>query len=207
MHAFLIVGNNGEELRAKVEELAKKLKVKILEFPLAKIEDVRNLNSLIRLSFDEPTMIVSENIDEASEEALNAFLKNLEEPQDNIYFALTAPSTRKVLATIVSRCQVIKSTNKQIYKSANEDIEKFMKAEVGERLALIDKIKDREMALEFVESLIDYYHSTIHSDARQEVGPLDTLAQNAETATTTLINLKANGNVSLQLTNMVVSLV
>ena len=96
------------------DNLAKKLHAKILEFPLSKIDDVRSLNNLIRLSFDEPTLVVSENIHEATEEALNAFLKNLEEPQENIYFVLTAPSTRKVLPTIVSRCEIVKSTNLQI---------------------------------------------------------------------------------------------
>src|SRR3989344_8472809 len=102
MHAFLLIGNSGWE------DLAKKLNAKIMPFPIQKIDDVRSLNSLIRLTFNEPTLVVCENIHEATEEALNAFLKNLEEPQTNIYFGLTAPSVRKVLATIVSRCQIIK---------------------------------------------------------------------------------------------------
>ncbi|MCX6705431.1 MAG: hypothetical protein NT162_03820 [Candidatus Woesebacteria bacterium] len=202
MHAFLLIGNSTEYLVQRAEELAKKLNAKILEFPLTKIEDVRNLNNLIRLSFDEPTLIVSENIHEATEEALNAFLKNLEEPQENIYFALTAPSARKVLPTIVSRCEIIKVNSEELIVNSDEAV-KFLKADIGERLAQIDKIKDRSFAIKFVEDLIDFTHSLVHTGTEN----YSDLAKNLEAETQTLINLRANGNVGLQLTNMVVSLI
>ena len=194
MHAFLIIGNNNEELKVKSEELAKKLGAKILNFPIVKIEDTRNLNNLIRLSFSEPTLIVSENINEATDEALNAFLKNLEEPQPNIYFVLTAPSERKVLPTIVSRCQIIKSTNKQINKLANEEeLEQFLEMTSSQRLALFDKMKDRGKAIEFIESLIFFLHNK---------GDL----KNMEILLKTRTCLKANGNVNLHLTNLTINL-
>ena len=95
MHAFLLISQNSD-VESQIYGLSKKLHTKIMEFPLIKIDDVRSLNNLIRLEFNEPTLIVCKNINEAGEEALNAFLKNLEEPQENIYFALTAPSIRKL---------------------------------------------------------------------------------------------------------------
>ena len=101
MHAFLIIGDS-------TEDIEQRLKAKIIEFPIAKIDDTRELNKLLRLSFNEKTLIICRNIQNATEEALNAFLKNLEEPQERIYFALTAPSEKSVLSTIVSRCQVIR---------------------------------------------------------------------------------------------------
>src|SRR4030065_2729676 len=97
MHAYLLVGQDNSNLKNKISNLAKKLHAKIMEFPLSKIDDTRSLNNLIRLSFSEPTLIVCSNIHEAGDEALNALLKNLEEPQENIYFDLTAPSARSVL--------------------------------------------------------------------------------------------------------------
>ncbi|MCX6703958.1 MAG: hypothetical protein NTZ07_00750 [Candidatus Woesebacteria bacterium] len=214
MHAYLLIGQGITSFQVPLSNLAKKLNAKVMEFPLVKIDDVRSLNNLIRLSFDTPTLIICQNIHQAGEEALNAFLKNLEEPQPNIYFALTAPSTRKVLPTIVSRCQVIRIKNYDL-GIKNGEGEQFLKMSTGEKLAYIDKIsktspggvKDREKAIEFAENLINFYHTAIHSDLNQEVGPLDTLARNAKTATATLNNLKANGNVSLHLTNMVISLV
>lgn len=192
MHAFLIIGNNNEELKVKSEELAKKLGAKILNFPIVKIEDTRNLNNLIRLSFSEPTLIVSENINEATDEALNAFLKNLEEPQPNIYFALTAPTTRKVLPTIVSRCQIIKVQSTK-YAVQSEDVEKFLEMTSSQRLALFDKMKDRGKAIEFIESLIFFLHNK---------GDL----KNMEILLKTRTCLKANGNVNLHLTNLTINL-
>lgn len=189
MHAFLLIGSNNEELKTKSEELAKKLHAKIMDFPLAKIEDVRDLNNLLRLSFNEPTLIVSENIEGATEEALNAFLKNLEEPQENIYFALTAPSVRKVLPTIVSRCQIIKVQGEK-HVLQNDDVEQFLDMKSSQKLAFFDKIRDRNEAIDFIESLIFFLH---------DKGDLT----NMEMLIKTRACLKANGNVNLHLTNLV----
>jgi DNA polymerase III delta prime subunit len=200
MHAFLLIGPDKEKLITECEELAKKLHAIILEYPLVKIGDVRDLNNLIRLSFDKPTLIVCQNIHQAGEAALNAFLKNLEEPQKNIFFVLTAPSTRKVLPTIVSRCQVIKIANKQISKSANDgEMKEFMELTTGEKLNYIDKIKNREKAIELAESLVNFLHGSLHN----EMVKYNVQAKNIGIVSKTLSGLKANGNVNLHLTNMV----
>ncbi len=199
MHAFLLIGSDSEKLKTGIEELAKDLQVKIMEFPLVKIDDVRSLNNLIRLSFEEPTLIVCKNIHKTGDEALNAFLKNLEEPQKNIFFALTAPTTRKVLPTIVSRCQIIKITNNKL-QMTNGDAEEFTKMTIGQKLNYIDKIKDRDKAIELAESLVNFLHSRLHKNAVN----YDVQANNLEVVSKTLSGLKANGNVNLQLTNMVI---
>lgn len=198
MHAYLLVGNESEELshsaiRIKSEELAAKFNANILEYPLAKIEDVRELNKLIRLTLTEPTLIYCRNVHEATSEALNAFLKNLEEPQENLYFALTAPSARKVLPTIVSRCQVIRIKNEELIIKNAEQIKIFLRQNIGQRLAFFDKIKDRNQAISFVEDLIFYLHR-------------EKIFTNMNTLIKTLSGLKANGNVNLQLTNLVIKL-
>jgi DNA polymerase III delta prime subunit len=201
MHAYLLIGTGSESLKAEIEKLAKKLHAKILEFRLSKIDDTRSLNNLIRLSFNEPTLIVAPNIHEAGEEALNAFLKNLEEPQENIYFALTAPSTRKVLPTIVSRCEIVRIKNQEL-GILDKEPERFIKLTTGEKLAYTDKIKDRDKAIEFAESLINYLHAKLHL---QITGYSNTV-KSLEVAGQTLRFLRANGNVSLQLTNLVIGL-
>lgn len=202
MHAFLLISQNSD-VESQIDELAKKLHAKRMEFPLIKIDDVRSLNNLIRLEFNEPTLIVCKNIHEAGEEALNAFLKNLEEPQENIYFALTAPSTRKVLPTIVSRCQVIKYVNKQISEYVNNgEAEEFIKMTTGKKLKYIDKIKDREVAIELTESLVNFLHGQLHSNELK----YDIAIKDVEVVQKTLTRLKGNGNVNLQLSNMVINL-
>ena len=206
MHAYLLISQNSD-INPDIEKLAKKLNAKVVEFPLLKIDDVRNLNNLIRLSFDKPTLIVCKNIHEAGEEALNAFLKNLEEPQENLYFALTATSVRKVLPTVVSRCQIIRIINNSQFVIDNEDVEKFLKLGVGEKLSYIDKIKDRGSAIEFAENAIAFMHQTLHSDRslhKNEV-KYSAGAENIKLAVKTLSGLKANGNVNLQLSNFAVN--
>jgi DNA polymerase III subunit delta' len=203
MHAYLLIGQGITNLQLSISNLAKERNAKIINFPLVKIDDVRNLNDLLRLSFSEPTLIVSENIEEAGEEALNAFLKNLEEPQENIYFALTASSLRKVLPTIVSRCQVIKITNDklQMPNDNKEEVEKFLSGDSSQRLAFFDKtilaisskngkMNSRDKAIDFIESLIFFLH------AKHNLTNMELLLK-------TLTGLKSNGNVNLQLLNLI----
>lgn len=201
MHAYLIVGDS-EKRKAKSEELAKKLKANILEFPLAKIEDTRQLKSFSSLKITSPTAIFIDSIEKATEEASNAFLKNLEEPQENLYYLLTTSSLAAVLPTIVSRCEIIKvqSTRSKVLST---EPQKFMKKTIGEKLTFIDKIKDREEAKEFVENLVN----TLHFNLTNTPENYPQLAKNLEITTLTLNNLKANGNVALQLSNMVINLV
>src|SRR3989304_1020922 len=100
MHAFLLIGDSKAGLENGIKNLTQKLKAKTLEFPLVKIEDVRNLNSFTNLKVPTPTAIVIRGIDAATLPAQNAFLKNLEEPQANLYYLLTAISEKSVLPTI-----------------------------------------------------------------------------------------------------------
>lgn len=201
MHAFLLVGPS-DNRQSAINNLSKKLNADILEFPINKIEDTRNLNNLIRLSFDKPTLIVCRDIHEAGEEALNAFLKNLEEPQENIYFVLTAPSLRKILPTIASRCQVIKTIrNQQSTISNQQEIGQFLKMSVGEKLSYIDKIKDRNKAIEFAENMVNFMHGSLHeNEVKYGIG-----VEDIRLAIKTLSRLKANGNVNLQLSNFVIN--
>ena len=80
----------------------------------------------------------------------------------------------------------------------------------GEKLAYIDKIKDREKAIEFAENTANFLHSELHkneiSEACHQMVKYSVQAQNLEGVTKTLSRLKANGNVSLQLTNMLVEM-
>ena len=201
MHAYLIVGEENQELENSVKILAKKLKATLLAYPLVKIEDVRELNSFTALKVTAPTAIYIKGIEGGTPEALNAFLKNLEEPQENLYYILTTPSVKKVLPTIVSRCQVIKT----IYNSQftiNKEVEEFLKMTIGEKFSFLDKIKEREKAVEFIEEFIKYSHQKLHGENES----YENLSKNLVSALATLKALKANGNVNLQLTNFVVKL-
>lgn len=196
MHAFLIITNNPENAERKVKEIVKKLKAKKLNFPLAKINDVRDLNAFVKLSINAPTAIVCNNIYLATEEAQNAFLKNLEEPQKNLYYILIAPTLKKILPTVVSRCQIIKLIDTEHSTVNSKKIENFLQMSTGEKLNFAGNIRDRETAKEFVKDLISFWHKDINKNF-----------QNIEIALITLRRLNANGNTNLQLTNLIISLV
>src|SRR5260221_2078148 len=192
MDAYLIVG--------QAEEYIKQLKGKIVEFPFVKIADVRELARFTRLKLIEKTVIVLRDFDKASEEAQNAFLKALEEPQENLTYILTATNIEKILPTIVSRCEVeevygisyiVSSENKEKYNN-------FIKADTGGKLKIISAINKRDEAIEFVKNLIISVHEMFLENPEM-VGLI-------EAANKTLTNLEANGNVTLQLTNFVVNI-
>lgn len=204
MHAYLIVTNNQELRTPNIDKILQKNGIKeTLEFALSKIDDVRELNSFTSLKVSRPTAVLIKGIENATTEAGNAFLKNLEEPQENLYYILTASSTKKVLPTIVSRCQIVKTTNNQQPTANTEQVEKFLKMTTGEKLAHVDKIKDREEAVEFVNQFILDCHSLLHKGKGGEVQ----ISRFLKAGIATLKNLKANGNVTLQLANFVISLV
>lgn len=173
MHAFLLINKNSEEF-------AKKENAKIIPFELQKIDDARELKKFVKFSFSEKTAIVINDIDKATIETQNAFLKNLEEANKNLIYILTTSNLSNVLPTITSRCQVIKSTNA-----------KFQISNINYKDAL--NIKDRDEAIKFIENLL-------FSDYEKKE------YKNMENYLHTIKNLKANGNVSLQLLNLVVKM-
>lgn len=202
MQAFLIIGF-AKETAATASSLAKKLKAKLLNFTVTKIEDVRALNSFVGLTVSEPTAVLIENIDRATTEALNAFLKNLEEPQENLYYLLTARVEGAVLPTIASRCQIIRINREQKLENQIKEILRFLKMGRGEKLAYVDKLKKREETIAFLENFIYAGHELLHQAKKKHL----LLAGYLKVASLTLTRIKANGNVNLQLTNFVVSLV
>lgn len=194
MHAYLFIGTKTTDNQQLITKLVKNNKARILPCELQKIADVRNLRKLVKLKFNQKTAIVIENIDDATTEAQNAFLKNLEEPQENLIYILIAKNLNNVIDTIISRCEVIKihSSGSKIQDKEKKTVAKFQSSNIDYKFDYLGKIKDRAEAIKFVENLV-YFD--------RENGNY----QNMENYLKTLSNLKKNGNVSLQLTNMLVS--
>lgn len=196
MHAYLLVGSDKEKISRQIEKLAGEIKASVMEFQIGKIDDIRTLNSFTALSLNRKTAVAIKNIENITPEALNAFLKNLEEPQENLFYILTARSLQSVLPTIVSRCQVIKVRGEEPV-SDGEEMEKLLKMKIHQKLAFFDKVKKRDEAVFFMEDLIYFLHKEITQKGTDQkfLGILVSETQS------TLNNLKANGNVNLQLTN------
>ena len=112
MHAFLIVGKDNSKVKDKILSISKKDSIELIDFPIEKISDIRDLNNLLRLKAKKPTGYIIDSIDKATIQSQNAFLKNLEEPQENVYFFLTSSNENNLIPTIVSRCQTIYISDK-----------------------------------------------------------------------------------------------
>jgi DNA polymerase III delta prime subunit len=199
MHAYLITGSK-EVQKEEAEKLAQKLGTTIFEFPLQKIEDVRELQSFTNLAVSHPTAILLYSIESAGAEALNALLKNLEEPQANLYYILTAQSAKAVLPTIVSRCQLVRTNPHQA--SPNEEIDKFLNMPKAKKLVYLERVKKREEAQDFVEQLLAASHGHLH----ERDADYQKIAQEVKAERATLSALRANGNVTVQLTNLAILL-
>jgi len=201
MHAFLITGPDTKTVNQKMKEVSEKISSRQLEFSIEKIELVRELNDFLRLKEPEKTVIVIRDCDRATTEALNAFLKNLEEPQKNIKFILTARNVYKIPETILSRCQIVRTINSD-KTSVNKEIDGFFEQGVGEKLKTAGTYKKRDEAEEFLKGLIKYMHQKILNGE----GNYSKRSKTLKLLSVTLDNISANGNVTIQLTNLVVKL-
>ena len=195
MHAYLLIGNNNELIEQKTIELAKVYNSEIINFSLTKIEDVRELIKFCKLSYSEGYAIQVSNIEKLSIEASNAFLKILEEPQEKITFILTANNINSLLPTIISRCQVVRIKNQE-ERIKNQDLENFITKDKIGKLEYVAKLKTKDEALDFLENLISLIHQNITNMPDPKFG---------HKALDSLKAIKANGNISIQLTNFVVN--
>ena len=203
MHSYLIVGKE-EEAEKQVAKLIKKLQTFPLEFPLVKISDARALNSFTSKTFSKKTAIVIKRIDLAFVATLNAFLKNLEEPQKNLYYLLTANSVHRLLPTVVSRCQIIRvKSSHSLDKDEIKKVKKFLEMSATDKLLYVKKIRERKEATKFIEELIIKLHQNLLEDKKAISKNARLLRKTQRVAN----RLKANTNVSLQLSNLAISLV
>jgi len=193
MHAYLIIGTNSKEIEKKIEEISKKTKSEVIEFPLQKIADTKDLISFVKIKRSKKRAIVLKNIDSASTETLNAFLKNLEEPQENILYILTASSSKNVLSTILSRCKVLRVGKREVTEKEILEIKKFLKMDTINKMDYLDKFRLRPDAISFLETLIFVSHKLLKENPKEYSFVL-------KNASKTLENIKSNANVNLQFT-------
>jgi len=200
MHAYLIVGNNQISIDKEVRLIVKKTKSDFIEFPVAKVKDTRELGKYLKLSINSKTAIFIKNIDKSTTEASNAFLKNLEEPQKNIIFILTARNEYGVIPTILSRCQLIRTGYQDTLTNKN-DAKSFLTLTVAEKLLEVSKIKARDEAISYMQNLISSLHLLLIGEV-----PTIRISKVISEAQNTLKALNANGNVNLQLANFAISI-
>lgn len=202
MHAFLIVTKEKKLQETETNNLVNKLQAKSIKFSATKIEDVKSIGRYTKLKLTHRQAVILDNIDSASIAAINALLKTLEEPQKNLYFILTSSNYYDVPETIRSRCQINKIGKINQHEESDVDfVHAFLNKSTSEKFASIDKIKDRENALNFITLVIEVTHNDLIKSERPDV--FITILENSQAC---LDNLRANGNIALQLTTFVVGI-
>jgi len=194
MHAFIFEGRNKNLLIQKAKEMAQDNY--LFEFSCEKISDVRELLNFLKFSFERKTYIIIKNLENSKEEAMNAFLKTLEEPPRNVIFVIIVPSSNFLPKTIVSRCVIRKFANPIESKDFALN---FLNSSDNQKFTLISEIKNKDQAEEFLEKLLASLHTILVEDEGKVKTSL--IIKNVHE---TLSRIKGNANVALNLTNLIV---
>jgi DNA polymerase-3 subunit gamma/tau len=138
-------------------EMCKKIEdgncIDVIEMDAAskrRIEDMRNIISSLNYPTTEAKfrVIILDEVHMLTQEAVNAFLKTLEEPPQNTIFILATTDPQKLPATILSRCQRFnfrRVSIEDIYKRLKYISEKSSIKVDDKSLVLISKVSDGGM--------------------------------------------------------------
>jgi DNA polymerase III, gamma/tau subunits len=180
MHAYLLICQKVSNAKKKIAQLAPKAKI-IIPFEIKKIADSRELARIVSISQPQKTVYFLKNFDQAGADAQNAFLKTLEEVQENIIFVLSAKNDENILPTITSRCHIIKLNEHNFEKDKTDNI--------SFNFTEISKISKKDDALYYLETLIYLLKKDLPKNA-----------EILKYANEAYIRIKANANPTLQLT-------
>lgn len=176
MHTYLFVGDDVEaHIKAFVKEHGESM-----VFPVEKIAEARDLIAFTQYGFTKETTIIIPHFDLASVEAQNSLLKLFEDGKQNTTFLLTARNTGAITETILSRADVT------YFTSEAKQTETFLSLTKGEQLAITSKLRDRDKAKEFLQTLLQ----------TEKTQHLETILAANEA-------IERNGVIQLHLTNMV----
>lgn len=125
------------------------------------VEEIREINkdTAVRPHEAHRKVYILENADKRmGAEALNAFLKTLEEPSQDILFVLTAENTKALPVTILSRCTVLTlESSDEIDEEAMDTAEDILTALLDQKemtlLKALSVLSTRQKALEILPVL------------------------------------------------------
>ncbi|MBU1102191.1 DNA polymerase III subunit delta' [Patescibacteria group bacterium] len=178
-------------LSPKQEE--KKGVVKTFEIGIGEIKTLRRHLSLFPYSAKYKIAVIDE-VGSLTREAINSFLKTLEEPGQNTLIILISSSWQFILPTIISRCQLIKFLPVKEQKLAvglkkigkkEGDILKIIKLAAGRPGQAINLLENPEI-LAGQQAGIDSFKKTLKADLAWRWDLAKELSQNLAVAQETL---------------------
>ena len=169
------------------------------------IEQIREIQDLIRGKQTKDLTVVVEQAELMGENAANAFLKSLEEPNDKIHFAFLTKNLSQILPTIKSRAHVFylsddrKTTDPPTMDAkAKDEARAYISATPDQLVQIADKINKlkegkREKALELVRNSIELVYKSYFITGN------DKMLAKLEKLLKTEAALTGYGNIKLQL--------
>lgn len=166
------------------------------------IDQVRNLISKLGLKQKADQFIVINRVEQLGDDAANALLKNLEEPQDHIHFVLLSTELSAVLPTILSRAEIYFYRQVTDFEKVAADqktmslAKRLFTVKGADLVKLADEIvakKDRQYALTVLDVAIQILYKSFF--ATKKVIFLKKL----EIFLKIYENISKNGNMKLQI--------
>ena len=132
------------------------------------IDQIRKINNFLSqkpFSHQSKIVIILET-QNLNTESQNALLKNLEEPGKNNYLVLSTNKIKSILPTILSRCQIIKISEKSKFENKTQII---ITGNLSTDLALSEKLgKDKEGILPLLEKELCFYQQSLIKNPDQK---------------------------------------
>ncbi len=181
-HGYLFAGPEGVGKRLAAAAFAKELGV--TPILVSRLEDkhevmiaqVREVIRELGFASKERRVVIFDDADRMSEEAMNALLKTLEEPPEGTLILLLASAPQKLLPTIRSRCQTI-----FFHPLPDEEVVRYLKGkmvdEPSARAAAVLAGGSVGAALELVPDLAEVLASAKELQQRVLAGELNPVVE------------------------------
>ena len=170
------------------------------------ITKIRELSAIAQAKQSHDFYIVIESAEAMNPNAANAFLKELEEPNDKLHFVFLSNNTSQILPTIKSRANnyYLKSATK-IKDAPNYDADtlnlakQYLSAtknnlpDLADKITKLNKDSGRQGALKVLECAIELAYKSYFLTGNTQ------FLQKLEKLLTVSDNIAANGHVKLQL--------
>ncbi len=187
-------------------DFSPKYKNAILLQPVEKktitIEQVRNIITKLGKKQTNDQLIVVDRVELLNDEAANAFLKNLEEPQEKVHFVLLTSEISAVMPTILSRAAIYFYRKLENFDeiSADEKVKNMAKqllvvkkADLSDFVNELTSKNDRKFVLEVINTDIQMLYKSYFLTKK----PI--FLQKLENFLKISENLQKNGHLKLQI--------
>ncbi|OGG15581.1 hypothetical protein A3D77_02695 [Candidatus Gottesmanbacteria bacterium RIFCSPHIGHO2_02_FULL_39_11] len=164
--SYLLISDNSKQITKEIDSIQSKYTItpfnrfEFLPETSVGIDLVRKIRSqLINMNAAGYRLVIVHKFETATDEAQNAFLKLLEEPPQDTLILLVAQNGKKILSTVYSRCELIKTEfvpiNELESKESLDLLLTILKSSPGKRLQIAGQFnKNKNDAIHFLNRQI-----------------------------------------------------